>query len=69
LSILTENINSTVRLHRNCLGDADTHSKIKVSREEQQSVIDQLEKIYAKMEEKMMKEAINRNVFTKKSID
>ena len=47
----------------------DTLPRIKASREEHQSVVEQLDKIYAKMEDKIMKDALNRNVFVKRSIN
>lgn len=58
-----------MRLHRACLGDVDILPRIKASREEHQSVVEQLDKIYAKMEDKVIKDAINRNVSIKRSIN
>jgi tetrahydromethanopterin S-methyltransferase subunit G len=58
-----------LKLHQNCLGETESYPKIKVNREEFQSVIQQLEKIYTKMEDKMIKDAINRNANIKKSQD
>jgi hypothetical protein len=41
---------------------------MKVSREEQQLVLDQLEKVYLKMGEKISRDSIQRNSFIKKSL-
>jgi hypothetical protein len=37
-----------VRTHRDCLGEMDSLPKIKISREEQQTMADQCDKIYTK---------------------
>jgi hypothetical protein len=66
---VSENINSTVRVNRACLGDVEILPRIKASREEHQSAVEQLDKIYAKMEDKILKDALNRNVFIKRSIN
>ena len=42
LSIFINNLNSLSKTHKDCLGEIDFHPKMKVSREEQQSVLDQL---------------------------
>ena len=66
---MADNLNSITKTHRDCLLDIDPYTKIKVSREEYEAVSDQLEKIYLKMEEKLMKETICRNANIKKTIE
>lgn len=68
LSIFLNNLNFFTKTHKDCLGEIEYHPKMKVSREEQQSVLDQLEKVYFKMGEKISRDSIQRNSFIKKSL-
>ena len=42
LTIFLNNLNSLTKRHKDCLGEIDYHPKMKVSKEEQQFVLDQL---------------------------
>lgn len=69
LSIFANNANAFLKLHRDCFVPTDHYAKIKASREEQQAVCEQLDRVYQKMEDKIVKEAICRNALTRRFID
>ena len=58
-----------VKVNRSCLGQIDTYPKIKASREQHEVVLALIDKIYPRMEDKIMKDATNRNSSVKKSIE
>lgn len=69
LSIFANNANTFLKLHRECFAPTDQYAKIKASREEQQGVCEQLERVYQKMEDKIVKESINRNALARRFIE
>lgn len=67
LFLLGENLSVMARKHRDILGDIEGPPRIKLSREEQLSMNQQIDRIYSKMADKIAREAINRNTATRLS--
>lgn len=66
---MADNINIISRAHRGCLGEMELQPKIKISREEQTTVAEQLEKFFHQEGEKIGREALNRNVWIRKNYE
>lgn len=69
LSVFADNLNLSLKLHRDCLGEMEYHPKYKISREEQEGYETCLSDIYQKYASKLLKESVYRNTFIRKSCE
>jgi hypothetical protein len=67
LSIFAGNLNASMKLHRDCLGEVEYHPKFRISKEEQEGYESALPEIFQKYAARLLKESFYRNTLAKKS--
>jgi hypothetical protein len=69
LFVFADNLNHSLKLHRDCLGDMEYHPKFRISKEEQEAYESSLFEISQKYSSKLLKESVYRNTLIKRSCE